>query len=269
MRFTRYLIKPGSKVRLTDWDPGDRSASPGSKEEDTKQLEKLSERLAELQNVLYAEHKHALLIVLQGMDTSGKDGTIRKVFSRVDPLGVRAVSFKAPTEEERDHDFLWRVHRHVPGKGEIVIFNRSHYEDVLVVRVHGLITDKERKRRYVHINNFEWLLADSGTTIVKFYLHISKEEQKKRLQERLEDPRKRWKFRVEDLAERERWHDYRKAYEDAMSATSTDWAPWYVVPADSEMNRNLFVSQVLLETLESLKMRYPKPKDRLEGIVIR
>lgn len=269
MPFKKYLIKPGSKIRLKDLDPDDRSASSGSKENDAKRLDDLSESLDALQDVLYAEHKHALLIVLQGMDTSGKDGTIRKVFSRVDPLGVRAVSFKVPTEQERGHDFLWRVHGQVPSKGEIVIFNRSHYEDVLVVRVHGLITDKECKRRYVHINNFERLLAENGATIVKFYLYISKEEQKKRLLSRLNNPRKRWKFRLEDLAERERWHDYMKAYEDALSATSTEWAPWYVVPANSEMNRNLLVCRLLLETLEGLKMKYPKAKYRPEEIVIK
>lgn len=263
-----YRVKFGRKVRLEDWDPDDKSASPDSKAEDKENLFKISARLDELQDVLYAQHQHSLLIVLQGMDTAGKDGTVRHVFNQVDPLGVRVASFKAPTEEEKDHDFLWRVHRQVPGKGEIVIFNRSHYEDVLIVRVHNWIDEKVCEQRYKQINQFERLLARSGTTIVKFYLHISKEEQKKRLQERLDNPKKQWKFNVGDLAERKLWRDYRIAYEAALSATSTEWAPWYVVPANSELNRNLLISQVLLRTLEKLKLKHPKPKQPLKGIVI-
>ena len=268
MNFSKYRVKPGSKVDLKDWDPDDKSASPGTKEEDEKRLMELAARIDEQQELLYAEAKRGVLVVLQGMDTSGKDGTIRHVFREVDPLGVRAVRFKAPTEDELAHDFLWRVHPHAPAKGEVVIFNRSHYEDVLVVRVHKLISEAECKRRYELINAFERLLVDSGTVILKFYLHISKDEQRKRLQDRIDNPKKQWKFNVDDLAERKLWPDYMKAYTDALAATSTEWAPWYVVPSNSKMNRNLFVSSVLLDTLEGLKMQYPRPKEKLDGIVV-
>ncbi len=268
MNFSKYRVKPGSKVDLKDWDPDDKSASPGTREEDERRLMELAARIDELQERLYAEAKRGVLVVLQGMDTSGKDGTIRHVFREVDPLGVRAVGFKAPTEHELAHDFLWRVHPHAPAKGEVVIFNRSHYEDVLVVRVHKLISDAECKRRYELINAFERLLVDNGTVILKFYLHISKDEQRKRLQERIDNPKKQWKFRMNDLAERKLWPDYMKAYTDALAATSTEWAPWHVVPSNSKMNRNLFVSSVLLDMLEGLKMQYPRPKEKLDGIVV-
>jgi PPK2 family polyphosphate:nucleotide phosphotransferase len=268
MNLSKYRVKRGSKVDLKDWDPDDKSASPGSKEADEKRLLELAARIDGLQELLYAESKRGVLVVLQGMDTSGKDGTIRHVFREVDPLGVRAVRFKAPSEEELAHDFLWRVHPHAPAKGELVIFNRSHYEDVLVVRVHKLITDAQCKRRYELINAFERLLADNSAVILKFYLHISRDEQRKRLQERVEDPKKQWKFSMNDLAERVVWPDYMKAYADALAATSTEWAPWYVVPSNSKMNRNLFVSSVLRDTLEGLKMHYPRPKETLDGIVV-
>ena len=266
--FSKYRIKPGSNVVLKDWDPDDKSASPGNGEEDEKRQEQLAARIDELQELLYAEGKRGVLVVLQGMDTSGKDGTIRHVFREVDPLGVRAVRFKAPTGDELAHDFLWRVHPHAPAKGELVIFNRSHYEDVLVVRVHKLITEAECKRRYELINGFERLLADNGTVILKFYLHISKDEQRKRLQERIDNPKKQWKFSMNDLAERALWNDYVKAYADALAATSTEHAPWYVVPSNSKKNRNLFISSVLLETLEGLKMHYPRLRQKLDGIVV-
>ncbi len=268
MNFSKYRVKPGSKVDFKDWDPDDKSASPGTKEEDEKRLMELAARIDELQELLYAGAKRGVLVVLQGMDTSGKDGTIRHVFREVDPLGVRAVGFKAPTEHELAHDFLWRVHPQAPAKGELVIFNRSHYEDVLVVRVHKLISDAECKRRYELINAFERLLVDNSTVILKFYLHISKDEQRKRLQERIDNPKKQWKFRMNDLAERKLWPDYMKAYTDALAATSTEWAPWHVVPSNSKMNRNLFVSSVLLDALEGLKMQYPRPKEKLDGIVV-
>jgi PPK2 family polyphosphate:nucleotide phosphotransferase len=266
--FSKYRVKPGSKVDLSDWDPDDKNASPGSAEQDEKHLVELATRIDELQELLYAEGKRGVLVVLQGMDTSGKDGTIRHVFREVDPLGVRAVRFKAPTEDELKHDFLWRVHPHTPGKGELVIFNRSHYEDVVVVRVHKVITKAECKRRYELINAFERLLVDNDTMIVKFYLHISKEEQRKRLQERIDNPKKQWKFSMSDLTERALWNEYMKAYSDALAATSTELAPWYVVPSNSKKNRNLFVSSVLLETLEGLKMQYPSLKQKPEGIVV-
>ena len=268
MNFSKYRVKPGSKVDLKDWDPDDKSASPGTKGDDEKRLMELAARIDEQQELLYAEAKRGVLVVLQGMDTSGKDGTIRHVFHEVDPLGVRAVRFKAPTEDELAHDFLWRVHPHAPAKGEVVIFNRSHYEDVLVVRVHKLISEAECKRRYELINAFERLLANNMTVILKFYLHISKDEQRKRLQDRVDNLKKQWKFRINDLAERKRWPDYMKAYTDALAATSTEWAAWYVVPSNSKMNRNLFVSSVLLDSLEGLKMQYPRSKEKLDGIVV-
>ncbi len=268
MNFSKYRVKPGSKVDLKDWDPDDKSASPGNAEADEKRLAELAARIDELQELLYAEAKRSVLVVLQGMDTSGKDGTIRHVFREIDPLGVRAVRFKAPTEDELAHDFLWRVHPHAPAKGELMIFNRSHYEDVVVVRVHKLITEAECKRRYEVINAFERLLADNDTVILKFYLHISRDEQRKRLQERIDNPKKQWKFNMNDLAERALWNDHIKAYADALAATSTEQAPWYVVPSNSKKNRNLLISSVLLETLEGLKMRYPRLKQKLDGIVV-
>jgi PPK2 family polyphosphate:nucleotide phosphotransferase len=214
--------------------------------------------LEELQEMLYAEHKHKVLIVLQAMDTGGKDGTIRHVFEGVNPQGVRVAGFKKPTPEELDHDFLWRVHKQVPGKGEVVIFNRSHYEDVLVVRVHNLAPQEVWSKRYDHINDFERMLVDEGTTILKFFLHIDLDEQKERLQARLDEPNKRWKFNPEDLEERKLWPQYVKAYEDAISKTSTDWAPWYIVPANRKWYRNLVVGTVIIETLKDLDMRYPE-----------
>jgi PPK2 family polyphosphate:nucleotide phosphotransferase len=265
----KFRLQPGKQVDLSEFDPDDRSASPGTKEEDLAVLADLSARLDKLQDVLVASRMHKLLIVLQGMDTSGKDGTIRHVFKNVDPLGVHVVAFKAPTEDEKSRDFLWRVHLHVPGNGQIGIFNRSHYEDVLITLVHGWIGGAEAKRRYAHINAFEKLLAETGTTIVKFYLHISEEEQRRRLQERVDDPDKHWKFRMGDLEERKLWNKYIKAYEAALEATSSDVAPWYVVPSDSKTNRNLFISRVLVDTLEKLKLRYPESQEDLAGIRVK
>lgn len=263
-----YRVKPGQRVDLSQFDPADRSAFAGDKEDALKEIEKLTNELSRLQELLYAERKHKLLIVLQGMDTAGKDGTIRHVFSGVNPQGVRVVNFKQPTPEELAHDFLWRVHKHTPGTGEIVIFNRSHYEDVLIVRVHGWISLAECRRRYEDINAFERLLVNEGTTILKFYLHIDKDEQKKRLQERLTDKEKQWKFNPTDLKERARWDDYMRAYEDALTATSTEFAPWYIIPANRKWYRNLLVSQILVECLQGLKMEYPKPAPGLENVVI-
>jgi PPK2 family polyphosphate:nucleotide phosphotransferase len=230
------------------------------KNEGRKQLLELNHRLEELQELLHAEHKHKVLIVLQAMDTGGKDGTIRHVFEGVNPQGVRVASFKKPTPEELGHDFLWRVHKQVPGRGEIVIYNRSHYEDVLVVRVHDLAPKGVWSKRYDHINDFERMLVDEGTTILKFFLHIDLDEQKERLQARLDEPNKRWKFNPADLEERKLWPKYVKAYEDAISKTSTDWAPWYVVPANRKWYRNLVVGTVIIEALEDLNMRYPEPE---------
>jgi PPK2 family polyphosphate:nucleotide phosphotransferase len=264
----QYRIKPGTKVELSRFDPADRSAFEGDKDAARYELKGLNQRLEELQELLYAEGRHKILIVLQAMDSGGKDGTIRHVFDGTNPQGVKVASFKKPTDQERAHDYLWRVHRHTPGSGEIVIFNRSHYEDVLVVRVHNLVPPEVWSRRYDHINAFEQMLVDEGTTIVKFYLHISKEEQKERLQARLDEPHKQWKFAKGDLAERQRWDEYRGAFEAALSKTSTGSAPWYVIPADRKWYRNLVVSRILVDTLEKLDMRYPEPEEDLEGIVI-
>jgi PPK2 family polyphosphate:nucleotide phosphotransferase len=264
----RYLVKPGTKVRLSDWDPKDTSEFKGDKEQARMEVQKLTSRLEELQEVLYAEHKHKILIVLQAMDTGGKDGAIRHVFETVNPQGTRVANFKEPSLEELDHDYLWRVHKQVPAKGELVIFNRSHYEEVLIVRVHKLVPAEEWKQRFNQINAFEQMLAENGTTILKFYLHIDKDEQKKRLQARLDDPSKHWKFRLGDLEERRLWPEYMQAYEDVLNKTSTEAAPWIIVPANRKWYRDLVISSILVDTLEGLKMKFPEPGDDLSGVVI-
>lgn len=255
-----YRIKPRSGLDLTDHDPDHTGAykkNSASKEDARRATEKSIERLRELQERLYATASRALLVVLQGMDTSGKDGTIKSVMSGVNPQGCRVVSFKAPTPEELTHDFLWRVHRAVPPKGHIGIFNRSHYEDVLITRVHGLVSKQTVKRRFEQIREFEELLHESGTTIVKFFLHISKDEQKERLLARVHDPAKRWKWNSGDLEERQFWDDYQHAFEDVIAATSTDAAPWYVVPANRKWYRNLVIAETVVETLEAMKLKRP------------
>ena len=254
----RYRITPGSHVDLSEWDPRDKSALDGGKKSGRKRLLELNRRLEELQELLYAEHKHKVLIVLQAMDTGGKDGTIRHVFEGVNPQGVRVASFKVPTSEELDHDYLWRIHKQVPAKGEMVIFNRSHYEDVLVVRVHNLVPPEVWSKRHAHINDFERMLADEGTTILKFFLHIDLDEQKKRLLARVDEPTKHWKFNPADLKERKLWPAYMQAYADAISQTSTDWAPWHIVPANRKWYRNLVVAETLVAALEGLDMSYPE-----------
>ncbi len=263
----RYRIVPGTSVDLADFDPSDRSEFDGDKEAGQAKTRELVARNEELQELMWADHSERLLIVLQATDTGGKDGTIRHVFDGVNPQGVRVAGFKKPTEPELAHDYLWRVHRHVPGDGEIVVFNRSHYEDVLVVRVHDLVPEKRWRKRYDHIRAFEQMLADEGTTIVKFFLHISKDEQKERLQARLDEPDKNWKFDVGDLREREHWDDYQRAFAEAIEQTSTEAAPWYVIPADRKWYRNLVISQILVDTLEGLDLRHPEPDD-LDGVVI-
>ncbi len=265
----RYRIKEGQGVRLKDWDPADTSTFKGKKRDGLGELAKLREKLDSLQEKLYAEHRHSVLVVLQGMDTSGKDGTIRRVFEGVNPQGVRVARFREPTPEELDHDFLWRAHREVPRMGEIVIFNRSHYEGVLVERVHKLVPKKVWQRRYQEINDFERLLSESGTTILKFYLNIDSDEQKKRLEARLDDPTKHWKFSPQDVKERAFWPDYMQAYEAALGQTSTTWAPWYVVPSNHAWFRDLVVCQILVATLEGLKMHYPPPAVDLSAVRIR
>jgi PPK2 family polyphosphate:nucleotide phosphotransferase len=263
----KYRVEPDSKVDLSKWDPEDSSEFDDNKEEGRAALANLNRKLAELQEILYAEHKHKVLIVLQAMDTGGKDGAIRHVFKGINPQGVRVASFKIPNAIEMDHDYLWRVHRQTPGKGEMVIFNRSHYEDVLVVRVHKLVSEEVWNRRYDQINNFEKLLAEEGTTILKFYLHISSEEQKERLRARLEDPSKHWKFDPDDLKERQLWKEYMRAYEDALEKTSTKYAPWYIVPANKKWYRDLVMASVILETLKDLKMEYPQPEYDVASIL--
>lgn len=264
-KHTHLRLQSAERVDLARIDPAQQPFSVGDKEADRTRLAELSVRLADLQNRLYAAKKYRVLLVLQGMDTSGKDGTIHSVFREVDPLGVRAVSYKVPSAIEAAHDFLWRHHRDAPAAGEIVIFNRSHYEAVVVEYVAGLIDDAERERRYVHIRAFEELLNDTGTTLIKCFLHISKDEQQRRLQQRVDDPARRWKIDEADLKARAHWSDYRQAYELALGATSTPSAPWYIVPADSKSHRNLMVMELLLQALEGLHPAYPPGVPELIG----
>jgi PPK2 family polyphosphate:nucleotide phosphotransferase len=263
----KYLARPGRKVDLNDFDPDDVHLLPGGKAEAQKKSAAIQERLGELQELLYAGREQKLLLVLQGMDTSGKDGTIRHVMRGFNPVGTRVVSFKKPSQEDLDHDYLWRVHRQVPGKGEVVVFNRSHYEEVLIVRVHDLVPKDTWKKRYDQINAFEQMLAEEGMVILKFFLHISKGEQRARLEARVTDPTKRWKFQQGDLEERELWKDYQRAYEDALEKTSTDWAPWYVVPANQKWYRNYVVGSIVANRLKRLHMKYPEPD--LSDVVVK
>ncbi len=269
MKDSRYFVRPGSRARIDRRDPGDLRGFDGVKDDGRKELERLTERLEKLQELLCAEQRHAILVVLQGMDTAGKDGTIRRVFQGVNPQGVRVAQFKAPSARELTHDFLWRVHAETPARGEMVLFNRSHYEDVLVPRVHRYIPREEWVRRYRGINEFEQALSEEGTTILKFFLHVSKAEQARRLNERLDDPTKHWKFREADLQERRRWTAYQAAYEEAITRTSTTWAPWFVVPSDRKWFRDLIVSRQIVETLEALDMRYPPLLVELRGAQVR
>jgi PPK2 family polyphosphate:nucleotide phosphotransferase len=264
----RYKIDPGTKVDLDKYDPHDTSGFEGKDADEKKESDKLNEELRGLQEMFYAEHKSKVLVVLQGMDTAGKDGVIHRVFMGVNPQGVQVAHFGVPTQEELDHDFLWRIHQKVPGKGEIVIFNRSHYEGVLVERVHKLVAPEIWQRRYKDINAFERLLSEDGTVILKFYLHISKDEQKKRLQDRLDDPTKEWKFSINDLPERKFWDEYMKAYQDMLSQTSTEWAPWHLIPSDHKWYRDLVVSRIIVKTMEKMDMHYPKPEKDLSSVKI-
>lgn len=264
----QYKVKPNGKFSLSSINPGDKSERSDSKANDALLLEQLATEINALQDILHAQAQHKVLLILQGMDASGKDGTVKHVFSECDPLGIRLASFKAPSAEELAHDYLWRVHSQVPKKGEIVIFNRSHYEDVLIVKVHDWIDEAECKRRYAQINDFERMLSETGTTIIKCFLHISKEEQKVRMEERLQDPTKTWKFNPNDLKERAIWSKYMVAYENALHATSTSYAPWYVIPADSKTNRNLLISKILLNTLKSLNLSYPPVPKEYQSITV-
>jgi PPK2 family polyphosphate:nucleotide phosphotransferase len=259
-------VKPGSKVRLADVDPG---ATHGrDKPSSAAELQKGLDRLTDLQDRLWAEQRHPVLIVLQGIDAAGKDGSVKHVMSAFNPMGCAVTSFKVPTPIELAHDYLWRVHQRVPGKGEIAIFNRSHYEDVLVVRVHDIVPKKVWSRRFDQINAFEELLTSSGTTIIKFFLWIDRDEQKARFQDRLDDPDKRWKFRIGDLAERKLWDAYVTADEEVLRRTSTAAAPWYVIPANRNWFRNLAIADIVADTLDELNPRYPPPPEDLTGVVI-
>lgn len=258
----------GQDFRLKALDPGAKPFSSGDKAQDKARVEELALELDALQNLLYADKRFKLLVVLQGTDTAGKDGTVRGVFGRMSALGVHAVGWKAPTELERAHDYLWRIHQQVPGAGELTVFNRSHYEDVLVPVVNGWITPAQQRQRFAHINDFERMLSETGTVIVKFMLHISKDEQRQRLQERLDDPAKHWKFDQGDIAVRKQWDDYQRAYEQLLPATHTPWAPWTVVPADSKTHRNLMVATLLRAVLQRLDLRYPPGDPALDGIRI-
>ncbi len=262
-----FLVVPGTAADLGSRDSHSKQGFDGGKSEGKTALRPLNARLAELQTRLWAESKQKLLVVLQAMDTGGKDGTIRHVFKGVNPQGVRVWGFGVPTEAELAHDYLWRIHQRTPETGVITIFNRSHYEDVLVVRVKSLVPDGQWQKRYDHIVVFERLLVDEDTTVVKLFLNISKEEQRKRLEARLNEPDKRWKFNVGDLDDHKRWDDFVAAYEDALTRTSTEHAPWYVVPSDRKWYRNLAVSSILIQTLEKMDPRYPLEPD-LHGVVV-
>ena len=251
-------LEPGEKVKLRDIDPAATPDFRGSKAAAEEKREKMRATLDELQELMWAEHRRRLLIVLQGMDTSGKDGAIRYLMDGFNAAGVRVATFKKPTQPELEHDYLWRIHQQVPGNGEIVVFNRSHYEDVLIVRVHELVPEDTWRKRYEQINDFERMLTESGTTILKFFLHISKDEQKERLEERVADPAKHWKFNAGDLDERKLWDAYQKAYEDALEKTTTGHAPWYVVNANRKWYRNYVIGSVVIETMKKFGMSYPK-----------
>ena len=256
-----YQVIPGSKLSLSHLDPddtGDYKKTEQGKEKAKTATKKLIGKLSELQERLYANSNRALLIVLQGMDTSGKDGTIKHVMSGINPQGCKVVTFKTPSAEELGHDFLWRVHQKAPAKGQIGIFNRSHYEDVLITRVHGLISEKVVKQRFDQIIEFEELLSESGTMILKFFLHISKDEQKKRLEERINNPEKRWKFYEGDIEERKFWGNYIESFEAMMAATSTEQAPWFIVPANHKWYRNLVIAEHFVHALDSMKLKTPQ-----------
>lgn len=260
--------KAGRPVSLKAMDPGTKPFSEGNKGTDQARVQALALEIDALQNLFYADGRYKLLVVLQGTDTAGKDGTIRGVFSQTSPLGVHTVGWKAPTEPERAHDPLWRIHQQVPAAGHITVFNRSHYEDVLVPVVNGWITPAQTRQRYAHINDFERLLAETGTVVLKFMLHIGFEEQRQRLQERVDDPTKHWKFSLGDLEVRKQWADYQRAYENLLEATSTPWAPWTVVPADAKTHRNLMIATLVRDTLKALDLRYPPEDPALAGLRI-
>ena len=264
----RAALEGGKPFDLKGFDPAAKPFGSGDKARDKEAAAALALELDALQNLFYADHRFKLLVVLQGTDTSGKDGTMRGVFGQMSALGVHTIGWKAPTEPERAHDYLWRIHDQVPGNGEVMIFNRSHYEDVLVPVVSGWISPKQTAQRYAHINDFERMLTETGTIICKFMLHISRDEQRVRLQDRLDDPTKNWKFALGDLDARKHWDDYQKAYADAVAATGTEWAPWTIVPADSKTHRNLMIAKVMKQVLQDLKLRYPPTDPALKNIKV-
>lgn len=254
----RYWVKPGTRVAFANIDSNERVLfQDAHRLEFEPQFRILQDQLQELQKTLYAQNHHRILVVMQAMDTGGKDGCIRNVFSHIDPQGITVCSFKKPTAEELSHDFLWRIHKKVPSRGQLVIFNRSHYEDIIAVRVKKIFPDAVWQRRQRHVVEFERMLAEEGTTIVKIFLHISKEEQKRRLEARLATPHKHWKFHPDDLADRNQWDEFMTAYEDIISQTSTECAPWFIVPSDRKWYRNLCVARILLDTLRNLNMELP------------
>lgn len=267
-RWAPWQPEPGKPFALDAIDPSAKPFSTGSKAEDKAAAEALAVELDTLQNLFYADKRYKLLVILQGTDTSGKDGTIRGVFGRMSPLGVHAVGWTAPNEEERAHDYLWRIHQKVPKAGEITVFNRSHYEDVLVPAVNGWITKEQHHQRFGHINDFERMLTHTGTIVLKFMLHISAEEQRERLQERLDDPAKHWKFSMSDIEARKQWSEYQKAYEMLLAATHTPWAPWTIVPANSKTHRNLMIATLVREVLKGLQLRYPAGDSALEHFTV-
>ncbi len=264
MKHKKYLVQPGEKIKIKDFDPNDSSEFEGNKKDGKEAILKVNKEIEKLQELMYAEGKQRLLVVLQAMDTGGKDGVIRKVFEGVNPQGVRVAPFKTPSPLELSHDYLWRIHQQTPKKGEIVIFNRSHYEDVLPVRVLNLMPEEVWSKRYHHINEFERLLVDEGTVILKFYLNIDLEEQAGRFLARLEEPDKNWKFNPGDLEDRKLWGAYMEAYEDMLNKTSTKWAPWYVIPSNKKWYRNLLIANIVRDTLVDMEMEFPAPPPDLE-----
>lgn len=265
--YPRYRVNPGEPIELAKLDPN-ACEQPEKKKDIEKELEHQRDRLSELQQRLYAENKRSLLIVLQAMDTGGKDGTIKHVFQGINPQGCQVWSFKKPSDEEASHDFLWRYHQRTPQRGMITIFNRSHYEDVLIVRVKQLVPEEVWRKRYHTINEFEQMLTLNNITVIKFFLHISKEEQKQRLESRLQDPDKRWKFSTNDVNERRLWDDYQQAFEYAINNCSTAYAPWYVVPANKKWYRNLVIARAIADTLEAMNPQYPPAEQGLENLII-
>ncbi|NKI71193.1 polyphosphate kinase 2 family protein [Collimonas pratensis] len=261
-------FRAGKQTKIVDADAEQKPLSSGDKIKDKELVVEMAAQIAALQEMLYAGQQHKVLVVLQGIDTSGKDGTVNGVFNLINPQGIQVADFKAPNTIEKAHDYLWRVHQQVPRQGEIVVFNRSHYEDVLITMVHDWIDEQECERRYAQIRDFERMLAETGTTIIKCLLHISKDEQRNRLQERIDDPAKHWKFDMQDLEERKSWDKYQELFGKAIRATDADHAPWYVIPANSKTHRNLAIASILLETLADLKLKPPAAKPELKGLKI-